>query len=153
MQITVIEFARHVLGLKTAHSTEFDPQTVDPVIHLMESQKSVVTKGGTMRLGSFDCTLTAGSKAREAYGTDQIKERHRHRFEYNDAYRARLEAAGLRVGGVNPQSGLVEIVEVKDHPWMVGVQYHPEFKSKPNQAHPLFAAFIKATVEKSQRSC
>jgi CTP synthase len=97
--------------------------------------------------------LTPGSKAREAYGTDQIKERHRHRFEYNDAYRARLESAGLRVGGVNPQSGLVEIVEVKDHPWMVGVQYHPEFKSKPNQAHPLFAAFIKATVEKSQRSC
>ncbi|MEI6461241.1 MAG: CTP synthase [Verrucomicrobiota bacterium] len=152
MQITVIEFARHVLGLKTAHSTEFDPQTVDPVIHLMESQKSVITKGGTMRLGSFDCTLTPGSKAHEAYGTDQIKERHRHRFEFNDSYRARLEAAGLRVGGVNPQSGLVEIVEVKDHPWMVGVQYHPEFKSKPNRAHPLFAAFIKATVEKSQLS-
>jgi CTP synthase len=152
MQITVIEFARHVLGLKTAHSTEFDPQTVDPVIHLMESQKSVITKGGTMRLGSFDCTLTPGSKAHEAYGTDQIKERHRHRFEYNDSYRERLEAAGLRVGGLNPQSGLVEIVEVKDHPWMVGVQYHPEFKSKPNRAHPLFAAFIKATVEKSQLS-
>lgn len=153
MQITVIEFARHVLGLKAAHSTEFNPETADPVIHLMESQKSVVTKGGTMRLGSYDCALTPGSKSRAAYGRDLIQERHRHRFEYNDAYRARLEAAGLLVGGTNPQSGLVEIVEVKDHPFMVGVQYHPEFKSKPNRPHPLFAAFVKAAVEKSLRSC
>jgi CTP synthase len=150
MQVTVIEFARHVLGLKQAHSTEFAPQTSDPVIHLMESQKGVVTKGGTMRLGVYDCQLTPGSKARAAYGQDRIQERHRHRFEYNDAYRQRLESAGLLVGGVNPQTGLVEIVEVKDHPFMVGVQYHPEFKSKPNHAHPLFAAFIKAAIGKSQ---
>ncbi|MFM2212279.1 MAG: hypothetical protein RL639_1473, partial [Verrucomicrobiota bacterium] len=153
MQITVIEYARHVLGLKDAHSTEFAPETKNPVIHLMESQKSVVTKGGTMRLGSYDCALTPGSRSRAAYGTDNIKERHRHRFEYNDAYRAKLEAAGLIVGGTNPQSGLVEIVEVKDHPWMVGVQYHPEFKSRPDRAHPLFAAFVKAAVEKSRLSC
>ena len=153
MQITVIEFARHVLGLTDAHSTEFAPETKNPVIHLMESQKSVVTKGGTMRLGSYDCALTPGSKSRAAYGRDLIQERHRHRFEYNDAYRARLETAGLLVGGTNPQSGLVEIVEVQDHPFMVGVQYHPEFKSKPNHAHPLFAAFVKAAVEKSRRSC
>jgi CTP synthase len=153
MQITVIEYARHVLGLKDAHSTEFAPETKHPVIHLMESQKSVVTKGGTMRLGSFDCALTPGSRARAAYDTDNIKERHRHRFEYNDAYRAQLEAAGLMVGGTNPQSGLVEIVEVKGHPWMVGVQYHPEFQSRPDRAHPLFAAFVKAAVEKSRLSC
>ena len=153
MQITVIEYARNVLGLKDAHSTEFAPETKNPVIHLMESQKSVVTKGGTMRLGSYDCALTPGSRSRAAYGTDNIKERHRHRFEYNDAYRATLEGAGLIVGGTNPQSGLVEIVEVKDHPWMVGVQYHPEFKSRPDRAHPLFAAFVKAAVEKSRLSC
>ena len=153
MQITVIEFARHVLGLKEAHSTEFNPQTPNPVIHLMESQKSVVTKGGTMRLGQYDCALTPGSQSRAAYGQDLIQERHRHRFEYNDAYRSNLESAGLIVGGTNPQSGLVEIVEVKDHPFMVGVQFHPEFQSKPNRPHPLFAAFIKAAVVKSQTSC
>lgn len=153
MQITVIEFARHVLGLKEAHSTEFNPLTPHPVIHLMESQKSIVTKGGTMRLGQYDCALTPGSRSREAYGQDLVQERHRHRYEYNDAYRSKLEAAGLVVGGTNPQSGLVEIVEVKDHPFMVGVQYHPEFQSKPSRPHPLFAAFIKAAVVKSQGTC
>ncbi len=153
MQITVIEFARNVLGLKKAHSTEFDPVTPDPVIHLMETQKGVTDKGATMRLGAYDCALTPGSKARAAYGRDLISERHRHRFEYNDAYRQRLEAAGLTVGGVNPGTGLVEIVEVRDHPFMVGVQFHPEFKSKPNRPHPLFAAFVKAAVEKSLGSC
>ena len=153
MQITVIEFARHVLGLRKAHSTEFDPVTPDPVIHLMEAQKGVTDKGATMRLGAYDCALTPGSKARAAYGRDLISERHRHRFEYNDAYRKRLEEAGLTVGGVNPGTGLVEIVEVRDHPFMVGVQYHPEFKSKPNRPHPLFAAFVKAAVEKSLGSC
>ena len=153
MQITVIEFARNVLGLKKAHSTEFDPVTPDPVIHLMEAQKGVTAKGATMRLGAYDCALTPGSKSRAAYGKDLISERHRHRFEYNDAYRKRLEAAGLTVGGTNPGTGLVEIVEVKDHPFMVGVQYHPEFKSKPNRPHPLFAAFVKAAVEKSLGSC
>ncbi|MFM7398877.1 MAG: CTP synthase [Verrucomicrobiota bacterium] len=153
MQITVIEFARHVLGLGKAHSTEFDPVTPDPVIHLMEAQKEVTDKGATMRLGAYDCALTPGSKSRAAYGRDLISERHRHRFEYNDTYRKRLEEAGLTVGGVNPGTGLVEIVEVRDHPFMVGVQYHPEFKSKPNRPHPLFAAFVKAAVEKSLGSC
>ena len=153
MQITVIEFARNVLGLRKAHSTEFDPVTPDPVIHLMEAQKEVTDKGATMRLGAYDCALTPGSKSRAAYGRDLISERHRHRFEYNDAYRKRLEEAGLTVGGVNPGTGLVEIVEVRDHPFMVGVQYHPEFKSKPNRPHPLFAAFVKAAVEKSLGSC
>ncbi|MBM3826433.1 MAG: CTP synthase [Verrucomicrobia bacterium] len=153
MQITVIEFARNVLRLKKAHSTEFDPVTPDPVIHLMEAQKEVTDKGASMRLGAYDCALTPGSKARAAYGRDLVSERHRHRFEYNDAYRKRLEEAGLAVGGVNPGTGLVEIVEVRDHPFMVGVQYHPEFKSKPNRPHPLFAAFVKAAVEKSLSSC
>ncbi|MGA0134241.1 MAG: CTP synthase [Opitutales bacterium] len=153
MQITVIEFARNVLGLAKAHSTEFDPVTPDPVIHLMEAQKEVTDKGATMRLGAYECVLTPGSRARAAYGVDKVSERHRHRFEYNDAYRQRLEAAGLTVGGTNPGTGLVEIVEVRDHPFMVGVQYHPEFKSKPNRPHPLFAAFVKAAVEKSLGSC
>ena len=108
--------------------------------------------GGTMRLGAQSSDVAKGTLAHSIYG-DVVTERHRHRYEYNDAYRAKLEAAGLRVGGTNPQSGLVEIVEVKDHPWMVGVQYHPEFKSRPDRAHPLFAAFVKAAVEKSRLSC
>ena len=153
MQVTVIEFARNVLGLKKAHSTEFSPATPDPVIHLMESQKDVSSKGGTMRLGVYDCQLTPGSLSLKAYGAPVIQERHRHRFEYNNDYRAKLESAGLLVGGVNPKTNLVEIVEVKNHPFMVGVQYHPEFKSKPNKAHPLFAAFVKAAVQKSLGSC
>jgi CTP synthase len=153
MQVTVIEFARNVLGLKKAHSTEFSPATPDPVIHLMESQKDVSSKGGTMRLGVYDCQLTPGSLSLKAYGAPVIQERHRHRFEYNNDYRAKLEAAGLLVGGTNPKTNLVEIVEVKNHPFMVGVQYHPEFKSKPNKAHPLFAAFVKAAVQKSLGSC
>jgi CTP synthase len=153
MQVTVIEFARNVLGLKKAHSTEFSPATPDPVIHLMESQKDVSSKGGTMRLGVYDCQLTPGSLSLKAYDAPVIQERHRHRFEYNNDYRAKLEAAGLLVGGTNPKTNLVEIVEVKNHPFMVGVQYHPEFKSKPNKAHPLFAAFVKAAVQKSLGSC
>jgi CTP synthase len=153
MQVTVIEFARNVLGLKQAHSTEFSPATPDPVIHLMEAQKDVSLKGGTMRLGVYDCQLTPGSRSLEAYGAPIIQERHRHRFEYNNDYRTRLEAAGLLVGGTNPQTGLVEIVEAKDHPFMIGVQYHPEFKSKPHKAHPLFAAFVKAAIQKSLGSC
>jgi len=153
MQIITIEYARNVLGLKGAHSTEFDPATQDPVIHLMESQKAVATKGGTMRLGAYDCDLTPGSRAAAAYGAKRISERHRHRFEYNADYRERLEKAGLRVGGTNPLTGLVEIVEVADHPWMVGVQYHPEFKSSPTHPHPLFAAFVRAALDKSRKAC
>ena len=148
MQIAVIEYARHVLGLEDANSTEFRPDTKNPVVDIMESQKSVVSKGATMRLGAYACALREGTLAREAYGTDIIRERHRHRYEFNNKYLNALEEAGMRVAGVNPDSHLVEIVEVKNHPWMLGAQFHPEFKSKPSAPHPLFAAFIKAAVEK-----
>lgn len=148
MQIAVIEFARHVAGLADANSTEFRADTQNPVVDIMESQKSVVSKGATMRLGAYACALRPGTLARQAYGTDIIRERHRHRFEFNNKYLDVLTAAGLRIGGVNPDSHLVEIVEVVDHPWMVGVQFHPEFKSKPAKPHPLFAAFIKAAIAK-----
>lgn len=147
MQILTIEFARHVLGDETANSAEFDPKSKHPVIHLMEAQQSVYTKGGTMRLGNYPCKLIDGSQAKEAYGTDEITERHRHRYEFNNEYREQLENAGLRVAGTTPDDVLVEIVEVKDHPFMVGSQFHPEFKSRPNRAHPLFTAFVGAAIK------
>lgn len=147
MQVVVIEFARNVAGLEGANSTEMNPNTPHPVIDIMEAQRTVTSKGGTMRLGSYDCALTDGSLSREAYGKPVIIERHRHRFEFNNKYRDTLVKAGLRIGGINPQSDLVEIAEVPDHPWFVGVQYHPEFKSKPTAAHPLFAAFVKAAMK------
>ncbi len=151
MQIAVIEFARHVLGLSDANSTEFCPDTRHPVVDIMESQKSIVSKGATMRLGAYACALSAGTHAREAYGGEAIiRERHRHRYEFNNQYLDALAEAGLRVGGVNPDSHLVEIIEIENHPWMVGVQFHPEFKSKPSKPHPLFAAFIKAAIAKKE---
>ena len=146
MQIAVIDFARNVLGLTKANSEEFDPKTPDPVIHIMDDQKSVEDKGATMRLGACPCTLKKGSVAFNAYSKEEVSERHRHRFEYNNAYRDQLEEAGLIVSGTNPERNLVEIVEVKNHPWYVGVQFHPEFQSKPNKPHPLFAAFIEASL-------
>jgi CTP synthase len=146
MQIAVIDFARNVLGLEKANSEEFDPKTPDPVIHIMDEQKSVEDKGATMRLGACPCVLKKGSAAFNAYGKDEVSERHRHRFEYNNMYRQKLEEEGLIVSGTNPECDLVEIVEVKNHPWYVGVQFHPEFQSKPNKAHPLFAAFIEASL-------
>ena len=146
LQIAVIEFARHVAGMPLANSLEFDPQTPDPVVTLMEGQKEQSQKGGSMRLGAQPCQLTPGSHAAEAYGATLVYERHRHRYEFNNAYRDRLMDKGLIVSGINPELNLVEILEIKDHPWFVGVQFHPEFKSKPNQAHPLFAAFIKAAL-------
>lgn len=146
LQIAVIEFARHVAGLEDAHSAEFDSKTKHPVILIMEDQKTVQQKGGSMRLGAYDCQLTPGSFSREAYGQDLIQERHRHRFEFNNKYRDTLEAKGLRVAGINPERNLVEIIEIADHPWFVGVQFHPEFKSKPNEAHPLFEGFVKASL-------
>ncbi len=142
MQIAVIEYARDVLGLPDANSAEFNANTPNPVIDLMDEQKRIVDKGATMRLGSYECKLSPDSKAFAAYGTEIIRERHRHRFEYNNTYRDRLVSAGLNVAGVNPKRDLVEIVEVKDHPWMVGVQFHPEFQSKPSKPHPLFCAFV-----------
>ena len=150
MQIAVIEFARHVAGLTGADSTEFNPDTPYPVIDLMDDQRGKVQTGGTMRLGGYNCHLENGTKARALYGESDIIERHRHRFEFNNAYRDRLEAAGLVVSGVNRERGLVEAVELKDHPWFVSCQYHPEFKSRPNRPHPLFAGLIGAAIAKAR---
>ena len=148
MQIAVIEFARHVAGLEGADSTEFNPDAPHPVIDIMPDQKGKVQTGGTMRLGRYDCRLIEGTRARALYGAENIVERHRHRFEFNNDYRARLEAAGLTVSGVNPERNLVEVVELKDHPWFVACQYHPEFKSRPNRPHPLFAGLVGAAIAK-----
>jgi CTP synthase len=145
LQIAVIEIARNVLKIPGANSTEFDPKCSDPVINMMEEQKAITDKGATMRLGSYDCALVPGTLAAKAYGATLIRERHRHRFEVNNAYVDRLRKA-LVFSGVNPQRNLVEIIELKGHPWFVAVQFHPEFQSKPNRAHPLFAAFILAAI-------
>tara|TARA_B100000497_G_scaffold33438_1_gene39277 strand:- start:305 stop:1933 length:1629 start_codon:yes stop_codon:yes gene_type:complete len=144
MQMAVIEFSRNVLGLKNANSTEMNPETLFPVIDLMDDQKSITDKGGTMRLGSWKCNLTKDSIAGQTYGNNTIEERHRHRYEYNNKYRSALEAAGLKTSGVNPDTGLVEIIEIENHPWFVGVQYHPEYKSTVANPHPLFVSFVKA---------
>ncbi len=152
MQMAVIEYSRNVLGLKGACSVEVDENTLDPVIDIMEEQKSITDMGGTMRLGAWDCELIGESKVFEAYGESLISERHRHRYEYNNKYKDQLEAAGLRTTGINPKTGLVEIIEIPDHPWFVGVQYHPEYKSTVANPHPLFIAFVKAAVAYSKRS-
>jgi CTP synthase len=144
MQMAVIEFARHVVGLTNANSTEMDPNTPNPIIDLMEDQKTITRKGGTMRLGAWDCELKSNSLASKIYKTDIIRERHRHRYEFNSAYKAQLEAAGMIATGFNPDTKLVEIVEIPSHPWFVGVQYHPEYKSTVANPHPLFVAFVKA---------
>ena len=150
MQCCVVEFSRNVLGLE-ASSTELNPKTKNPVIDMMEEQKKITIKGGTMRLGSYDCKLKKGSKAHIAYGETMIQERHRHRYEFNNKYLEQIENAGLRATGVNPDSGLVEVVELKDHPWFVGVQYHPELKSTVLNPHPLFVKFVEAALH-SKRS-
>ena len=147
MQIAVIEFARHVAGLKGANSAEFDKDALHPVIHIMDDQKELTTKGGTMRLGAYPCELAKDSFSYHAYAADSISERHRHRYEFNNQYRDTLSEKGLRIAGTNPERNLVEIVEIPDHPWFVAVQFHPEFKSKPHAAHPLFANFIAATLK------
>ena len=147
MQMAVIEFSRHAAGLAGAHSSEFAPETPYPVIDIMEEQKAITAKGGTMRLGKYPCVLSEGSLARSLYGAGEIEERHRHRFEMNSSFRPQLEAEGLSVTGLSPDGLLPEIVEIKDHPWFVGVQFHPEFKSRPNRPHPLFAGFIAASKE------
>ncbi len=152
MQMAVIEFSRNVLGLKNANSTEMNPETLFPVIDLMDDQKSITDKGGTMRLGSWKCNLTKDSIAGETYGNNTIEERHRHRYEYNNKYRSELEAAGLKTSGVNPDTGLVEIIEIKNHPWFVGVQYHPEYKSTVANPHPLFVSFVKAANEHANKN-
>ena len=144
LQVMVVEYARHVLGLKSANSSEFDPDTPDPVIDIMPEQRSITDKGGTMRLGTYPCRLMEGSSAQRAYADTLIVERHRHRFEVNNAYREALEDVGLLASGVSPDGKLVEIMETVEHPFMVGVQFHPEFRSRPNRSHPLFQEFIAA---------
>lgn len=146
MQCAVIEYARNVCGLEGAHSTEFCQSAKHPVIDLMSSQVEVEAKGGTMRLGAYPCKLTPGTKAAAAYGAPCVQERHRHRFEFNNRYRQQLTECGLVVAGTLPDDSLVEIVEVKDHPWFVASQFHPEFKSRPNYPHPLFRDFVKAAL-------
>ncbi len=149
MQCAVIEFARNVCGLKDAGSSEFQPDTPHPVIHLLPEQEGVEQMGGTMRLGAYPCRLARGTVSFEAYGEELIHERHRHRYEFNNAYRDVLSSTGLRVAGVCPGRDLVEIVEVEGHPWFVGCQFHPEFKSRPMEPHPLFVGFVRAALERS----
>lgn len=146
MQVLCVEFARHVLGLEDANSTEIDPNTANPVIALMTEQKAVEGLGGTMRLGAYNCILKKGSKAEKSYGSTLISERHRHRWEFNNEYKEAFEKKGALISGTLENSQLCEITEIKDHPWMVGVQFHPEFKSKPFAAHPLFKDFIAAAI-------
>ena len=148
MQMAVVEFARHVCGMTDAHSSELSATTQNPVIDLMPEQRDITEKGGTMRLGAYPCRLSQeDSNVYRAYQDEVIYERHRHRYEFNNAYRDTLTKCGLRLTGLSPNERLVEIVEIADHPWFVGVQFHPEFKSRPNKAHPLFRDFIKAAKE------
>lgn len=147
MQMAVIEFARNVLNLQNANSTEMDPDTLHPVIDLMEEQKTIKNKGGTMRLGAWDCALMPGSMVEKIYKQEHISERHRHRYEFNSDYRYQIEKGGMQATGLNPKTDLVEIVEISDHPWFIGVQYHPEYKSTVANPHPLFVGFVKAALK------
>jgi CTP synthase len=151
LQCAVIEFARHVCHLEDANSSEFDEDTSHPVIDLMESQQGVENKGGTMRLGAYPCKIANGTHAKEAYGTNLISERHRHRYEVNNEYRSVLEANGMIIAGTLPDDSLVEMIEIKDHPWFVATQAHPELKSRPNNPHPLFRDFVKAALAQLQK--
>ena len=144
LQVMVIEWARNVLGIPGANSTELAPETQDPVIHIMPEQEKVTAKGGTMRVGGYPCRPQEHTHTGKAYGLDLVMERHRHRFELNNSYREALENSGLVIGGLSPDGKLVETGEVRNHPFMVGTQYHPEFKSRPNRPHPLFVQFIGA---------
>jgi CTP synthase len=148
MQCAVIEFGRNCMGLTGAHSTEFEKDSPHPVICLLDEQRNVTNMGGTMRLGTMPCVLDRHSLSGKAYGSESIQERHRHRYEFNNIYRQQYEAHGMRFAGTSPDGKLVEIVELADHPWFVAVQFHPEFKSKPLKAHPLFAGFIGASIQR-----
>lgn len=147
MQLLVVEYARHVLGSEEVNSTEFDRTTPHPVIDLMPDQRGIADMGGTMRLGLYPCELQPGTLAAAAYGRALVEERHRHRFELNNSYRAQLQEGGMRFSGLSPDGRLAEIAEVSGHPFMLGTQFHPEFLSRPNRAHPLFLAFLKAVRE------
>jgi len=148
MQLAVVEYARDVAGLKGANSSEFDLDTPHPVIDLMPDQRGLRNKGATMRLGAYPCVLTPGTVAAEAYGSVEISERHRHRYEFANDYRENLSAAGLTLSGTSPDKRLVEMIELRDHPFFVGCQFHPEFKSRPVSPHPLFARFVRAALER-----
>ena len=147
MQCIAIEFARNVLGYTDANSREMDEKTPHNVIDIMEEQKSITNMGGTMRLGAYECVLQEGSKAYEAYGTEHIQERHRHRYEFNNEFRAEFEEKGLVIAGTSPDGRLVEAVEIPGRDFHLGAQFHPEFKSRPNRAHPLFKGFIAAALK------
>jgi CTP synthase len=146
MQIAVTELARSVAGMTGANSSEFDKETPYPVIDLMPDQQGLEQTGGTMRLGRYDCKLAEGTKVRGIYGKEMIVERHRHRYEFNNKFLPELQDAGLVVAGVNPERNLVEVIELRDHPFFIGVQFHPELKSRPNRAHPLFAGLVEAAL-------
>ena len=146
MQCAIIDFARHVCGLKGANSTEFNKRTKYPVIDLMESQRAIKIKGGTMRLGAYDCNIKTGTKAFAAYRSKKISERHRHRYEVNNRYKNKLEKQGLIISGFNEDLGVIETIEIADHPWFIAGQFHPELKSRVSKAHPLFREFIKAAT-------
>ncbi|CUQ67841.1 CTP synthase [Candidatus Nitrospira inopinata] len=148
MQCAAIEFARNVAGLDGANSAEFDERTPHPVVHLMSDQHGVSDKGGTMRLGAYPCKLGEGTLAQKMYGVDEVRERHRHRYEFNNAYRERLTAKGLVLSGLSPDGRLVEIIELKDHPWFLGTQFHPEYNSRPHRPHPLFSGFVGAALQR-----
>ncbi len=151
LQVMVVELARAHFNTDDVNSTEFDPETAHPLITLLDEQLRVVEKGGTMRLGNYPCRLVPGTMAQGAYGTDEVMERHRHRYEFNNGYRDELERAGLVVSGTSPDGGLVEVVEIRDHAWMVGSQFHPELRSRPGRPHPLFSGFLGAVTERSDR--
>jgi len=151
MQIAVVEYARNVAGLAGANSTEFNEKTPHPVIDFLPEQRTITDKGATMRLGAYPCLLVAGTKAAEAYGSREISERHRHRYEFNNSYRDLLTSHGLVISGTSPDNRLVEMIELSDHPYFVGCQFHPEFKSRPQTAAPLFRSFVAAALEGRQR--
>jgi CTP synthase len=147
MQVATIEFARNVCGLKDANSAEFDPKGKDCVIHLLEEQKGVTDKGASMRLGTWPTLIKKGTLAAKVYGTGTIRERHRHRYEFNQSYREQMEEKGFVIAGTSPDGQLVELIELQNHPYFIACQYHPEFQSKPNHPHPLFTGFIKACLQ------
>ena len=151
LQCAVIEFARNVVGLADANSTEIDHDCAHPVVCLLDSQYAITDMGGTMRLGAWPCQLAEGSRAHAAYGATLVQERHRHRYEFNNQYRQQFQAHGMAFSGLSPDGKLVEVIELPSHPWFVAVQCHPEFKSKPTQAHPLFRGFVRAALERRER--
>lgn len=149
MQLACIEFARNVCKIKTANSTEFDELTNDPIIDLMSDQKEIINMGGTLRLGNYDCRIKEDTLAYKLYQTSDIKERHRHRYEFNNTYKDILQKKGFIFSGINEQANLVEIVEYENHPFFIACQFHPEFKSRPTKPHPLFDGFVKNSIKKS----